>query len=81
MFPIDFFDYICYYLIGICAVFFMLVLTQRRHLFDRRQFSEEQVWQCLICLYVYFETKPLAISVCPVCGSFNRRSSKTRGVA
>jgi hypothetical protein len=80
MLAIDFYDYICYYLIGICVVFFMLVLTQRRRLFDRRQFSEEQVWQCLICLYVYFESKPLTISVCPVCGSFNQRSLKTGGV-
>lgn len=79
MFAIDFYDYICYYLIGICILFFILALSSKQRLFNRRPLSQEQVWQCLICLYVYFESKPLAISVCPVCGSFNQRALKTGG--
>jgi len=31
------------------------------------------IWFCSICTYTYFFTKEDAISVCPRCGSYNKK--------
>ena len=31
------------------------------------------IWYCLVCTYTYVDTKEEAISVCPRCGSYNKK--------
>jgi len=31
------------------------------------------IWHCFVCTYTYVDTKEEAISVCPRCGSYNKK--------
>jgi len=48
-------------------------------LFSKRQKDRDLsldpkfIWFCSVCTYTYVNTKEDAISVCPRCGSYNRR--------
>lgn len=73
MFKIDFFVFICYYLIG-QLIFFLWIWSFGRKAVVKQHFTvSDQVWQCAICLYVYFVPKTVKISTCPVCGSLNKK--------
>lgn len=36
----------------------------------------EQIWKCSICFNTYIDSRNDDISVCPLCGSYNKRGSK-----
>jgi hypothetical protein len=38
--------------------------------------SPEHIWHCAVCAYSYINTRQEAISVCPRCGSYNKKSGK-----
>ena len=75
MFPIDFSVFFCYYL-SVFFVVFLGVWFLGRSPFSRRKalLQAHQIWQCSVCTYVYFESRNLKISTCPLCGSFNKKS-------
>lgn len=74
MFQIDFSQFICYYLSGQLFILWLFWLFERKARRKQNSLSNDQIWQCPICSYVYFETKIAKISACPVCGSFNERT-------
>ena len=76
MFKIDFSLFICYYLSVQILIFFLLWLFEKKTTLKLRPMAGEQVWQCGICLYVYFESKPSKISTCPLCGSLNQKTKQ-----
>jgi rubrerythrin len=39
----------------------------------------EHIWKCSVCFNDYVDSKHEDISVCPVCGSYNKKEEK--GVA
>ena len=46
--------------------------------FDRNKFKkyasdEVYMWQCSICMYAYVNSIHQKISVCPMCGSYNKK--------
>ena len=75
MFKIDFSLFICYYLCGQIFIFLLLWLTDRAKPIKQRPLSSDRIWQCSICLHVYFEAKASKISTCPLCGSFNQKQT------
>jgi len=40
-----------------------------------RSLSERSVWQCSICTQYYIDSKNSGISVCPRCGSYNKKQN------
>ncbi|MBN1913393.1 MAG: hypothetical protein JW788_03225 [Candidatus Omnitrophica bacterium] len=34
------------------------------------------IWFCSVCTYTYVQTKDVAFSVCPRCGSYNKRPTE-----
>lgn len=79
MVKIDFLLFICYYL-GISLLLFLGIwLSEKKEEGLVRLKYGEQVWQCAICLYVYFVSKTSQISACPQCGSLNHRQKGLNG--
>jgi hypothetical protein len=60
--------------------FLFLCLVLLAWLFGRRQKDRDlrldprHIWFCSICSYTYINTKEEVITVCPRCGSYNKRS-------
>lgn len=73
MIKIDFYIFICYYLTVALVIFLFFFLSDRRTAMELKSISKDQIWQCPICMYVYFESKASKISACPFCGSFNEK--------
>jgi len=40
----------------------------------------EHAWKCSICLHDYIDSRHEDISICPVCGSYNKRPSTGSGL-
>ncbi|OGX33908.1 MAG: hypothetical protein A3F87_04910 [Omnitrophica WOR_2 bacterium RIFCSPLOWO2_12_FULL_51_24] len=38
-----------------------------------RSVSDRNVWHCAICTYFYIDSRHSDISVCPRCGSYNKK--------
>lgn len=34
---------------------------------------DKYIWQCLICAFLYVDSKHPSVSVCPRCGSYNKK--------
>ena len=79
MIKIDFSFFICYYLGVTLLLFLMFWFLDKQKSQPRVLLSADQVWQCTTCMYVYFETKPVKISTCPQCWSFNQRAKQGVG--
>lgn len=79
MFKIDFSLFICYYLCGQLFILWLFWLFEKKAGAKQNPLSNDQIWQCPICFYVYFESKVAKISTCPVCGSFNERAVNQLG--
>ncbi len=75
MIKIDFYNFICYYLTTTIIIFLFFLLSDRRMAPKLKSVSKDQIWQCPICMYVYFESKAPKISSCPFCGSFNEKKA------
>lgn len=44
--------------------------------------NEKFVWFCSVCTYTYIDTKQDAFSICPRCGSYNKKSiDKSQGTS
>lgn len=37
------------------------------------------IWKCSVCFHQYVDSKHEEISVCPQCGSYNKRENEKRG--
>jgi len=76
MIQIDFLSFFCYYFIGAVCLYFVGGLLSGAHRWERVKGPSRQVWQCAVCLHTYFDPKPLRITACPVCGTYNKREAK-----
>lgn len=75
MIKIDFCIFICYYLTVTIIIFLFFSSADRRMAVKPKSIGKDQIWQCPICMYVYFESKASKISSCPFCGSFNEKKA------
>ncbi len=59
------------------AVFLMWFLNESKNKSDSFEIeSENAFWQCQICAYTYVDSHSKDISICPRCGSYNKKSIK-----
>lgn len=77
MIKIDFSIFICYYLSITIIIYMFFFLVEKKVIVKSKSISKDQIWQCPICMYVYFESKASKISTCPFCGSFNQKQAGT----
>jgi hypothetical protein len=62
-------------------ILFLLIIILVVWLFGRKQkdrdlsLDEKFIWFCSVCTYTYINTKEDVISVCPRCGSYNKKKS------
>lgn len=38
--------------------------------------NSEHVWKCSVCFHDYIDSKHEDISICPLCGSYNKKETK-----
>lgn len=55
------------------AAIFIFWLMKRREKDRETSLDERFIWFCSICTYTYVNTKEGSISICPRCGSYNKR--------
>jgi ribosomal protein S27AE len=61
------------YMAIVLGLFLSLWLFQAKHK-DKDLFLDQRfIWFCSVCTYTYINTKEDAISLCPRCGSYNKR--------
>ena len=57
------------------AVFLMWFLNESKNKSDSFEIESENVfWQCQICAYTYVDSHSKDISICPRCGSYNKKN-------
>ena len=39
----------------------------------------DYVWKCQVCTHTYIDSKHVDMSICPVCGSYNKRDDSVVG--
>jgi rRNA maturation endonuclease Nob1 len=63
----------------ICSVIITLaVWVAANYRRDRKAVVKglEHIWKCSVCFNDYIDSKHDAISVCPVCGSYNKKDEE-----
>ncbi|MBU1906083.1 MAG: hypothetical protein KJ923_03695 [Candidatus Omnitrophica bacterium] len=73
MFNIDFSLGICLFLFFAVAVVLAIWLFGMKQKDKDLSLNPKFIWFCSICAYTYINTKEEIISVCPRCGSYNKR--------
>ena len=68
------FLYILFSVIGILIIWAIVVYKNTRlRAPPGSQKNIEHVWKCTICFHTYIDSLHDDISVCPLCGSYNKR--------
>ncbi|OGW94225.1 MAG: hypothetical protein A3G36_04500 [Omnitrophica bacterium RIFCSPLOWO2_12_FULL_45_13] len=70
------FFYILFSVIGIFIIWTILGYKSMRGILGNEK-STEQIWKCSICFHTYIDSLHDDISVCPLCGSYNKRPLTT----
>jgi len=65
-----FFYYVAFFLIALVALW---IFSGRGPRLNIRKRERVHFWKCAICLHDYIDSKNDELSVCPLCGSYNRR--------
>ena len=61
-----------YIIVFAVGVLFIWVYFDRNK-FKRYTSDEVYLWQCSICMHAYINSVHKEMSVCPMCGSYNKR--------
>lgn len=67
------FFYILFSVISIFIIWFILGYKRMRGISGPDK-GQEQIWKCSICFHDYIDSLHDDISVCPLCGSYNKRT-------
>ena len=62
--------YLTFFAVGILFLWVYL----DRNKFKKYSSDDAYMWQCSVCMHHYVDSIHKDISVCPVCGSYNKRS-------
>jgi len=65
------FFYILLYVIGILLIWVFSAYKKTRRIIEPANI--ENIWKCSICLNTYVDSLHEDISVCPLCGSYNKK--------
>jgi hypothetical protein len=74
MFSIDFVLAVALYLLIFLAVIFFIGVTGNKQKDKDLSLDPRLIWFCSICSYTYINTKEGLLSVCPRCGSYNKKT-------
>jgi rubrerythrin len=73
MFLIDFYFAISLYLFIILLGFIFASLIKVDMKYRDYSLDPRYIWYCSICTYTYVDTKQDVLSLCPRCGSYNKK--------
>lgn len=73
MIRVDFYLGVALYILFCLAGVFIAWVFSRRQKNKDLTLRLEFIWFCSICSYTYINTKEGMISVCPRCGSYNKK--------
>lgn len=62
-----------YLFISVISVLLLWFFLNRKSGYVIYSNERDVFWRCEICFYDYIDSKGLEISLCPQCGSYNRR--------
>lgn len=75
MIQLDFSIAVALYLILLFVLVFVSWLFGRRQKEKELSLDPKFIWFCSVCAYTFVNTREDTISVCPRCGSYNKKSS------
>jgi rRNA maturation endonuclease Nob1 len=61
--------YISVFAVGILLIWIYL----DRNKFKKYSSDDMYMWQCSVCMYAYVDSIHKEISVCPICGCYNKK--------
>lgn len=61
----------CIFTVIITLIIWIVSLYKRAGRFEHKE--TDSVWKCSVCSNVYIDSKHEEISLCPLCGSYNKR--------
>jgi len=73
MINLDFFWALTAYLIIIVAAIFSIWILNKKKEGKDLSLDPKFIWFCNVCTYTYVNTKEESISICPRCGSYNKK--------
>lgn len=59
--------------LGILSFWF---LSTRKQMVSFSRNRQQEIWQCLVCIYLYDDEINRKLSICPRCGSYNRKEEE-----
>ena len=74
MITLDFSLAAALYSLSIVALFLILWLAAKIQKDRKLSLEQRFIWFCSICAYTYINTKEEEISLCPRCGSYNKKA-------
>jgi len=75
MISIDFSLAVSLYIFLVLNIILIIWLFSKRQKDKDLSLDKRFIWFCAVCTYTYISTKEDLISVCPRCGSYNKKSS------
>ncbi|MDD5165929.1 MAG: hypothetical protein PHQ57_00865 [Candidatus Omnitrophica bacterium] len=73
MISIDFYSAVSLYLVFILIAVLAIWLFRTQEKDKDLSLDPRFIWFCAICAYTYINTKEEIMSVCPRCGSYNKK--------
>jgi len=73
MISLNFYSGVAFYVLLVIAACFLFWLFSRQQKDKDLSLDPKFIWFCSICTYTYINTKEELISVCPRCGSYNKK--------
>jgi len=73
MINFDFSSGIAFYILGIIGVSLAFWLIGRKEKDKELSLDSRFIWFCSICSYTYVNTREDSFSICPRCGSYNKK--------
>jgi hypothetical protein len=76
MVQVDISTAVCIYLfLNVVGLLVLWFLSEMNRVFYP-QSGRNYFWQCSICMFTYIDSRHEVISVCPHCGSYNKREGE-----
>lgn len=64
-----------YIVLFLAAAFAVWFLSSRKQEDKDLSLNPKFIWHCSVCTYTYINTREEMISVCPRCGSYNKKTN------
>jgi len=62
-----------YILLSVVVLFILWVLFGHRNIENTQPREMDSIWKCSVCFNNYVDSRHSDISICPLCGSYNKR--------